>query len=307
MSRPPHAEAAALAAAAELMAELDQKPPADINPMDAAPAGIPPQLWASQLVDQYVEPTTSNYPGVLAINLDLPTRFARPWRLILNAPQNTQPNGGRDPLLNDSLQQGVFNLPRIIAPATALPPTLPAPAASMFTGRCVIRLGGDEVVADYPTRGAVWSLSTNKLAVMVMQEPGVGGVGARPARMHVSLQVGHAAPSWDTPTFTVRSPVAVNPAEAFQGAVPPRAVRCYFCPVPLNAGVLGNPVCRLWWYSIEGTVIDGVNIQAFNFNNVPPFRWDKYLVPPRAAFFAFENTAATDVWTNPSAIFDLSL
>lgn len=274
--------------------------PVHPDSLDLAPYGIPPQYWQGQSVDGYSETPTADMRFPL-IHLDLPRRYARPWRLICSAATNTIANGGTDPLVAGTpIALPLNNLGAV---------GLAAPAAQVVTAKLILDLGADVVFMDYPARGAVYSISAHKLDVYITVPPTIGLLGGRPARYHCKLEVGHAAPSWDRPTYTQRSALALVGSGVYQCAIPPRATEVTFMPnVSVTAsGLPTQPVGRLNFYDITGTRMDSrIFASSANRNSADYAGW-RYRVPPKASFAEAENTAAADTWTNPSLIFDLSI
>lgn len=283
-------------------------PPVNVNDV---PPGIPPELWAGQYVDRYVE-TGAAYPGASAIHLDLPRRYARDWRLICSAVTNAIANGGADPLLEQN-QGGVFpilNGPSVF-PSLAVP-ALPAPAIDWLPAVMVMQLGSDRVFVDYPGRGACYQLSAHKLDVMVFFRTTVATTHSA-GRYHLVLQPTYLPCAWNTPTFTTSYTAVPNTVGAYlNGAVPPRAVRCRFAPnddtssaVPMPAPV--PPNCSVLWYTTSGSLIECWTINPNLPGQLPPWLFDAWPVPTRAAFVQIVRNGGGGTWIGPSLIWELSL
>lgn len=296
-------------------------PPVDLSELDGpigndpswtAPPGIPPDLWALQTRDTIVwTPVGARaaWPGQRVVKIDLPLRFAaRPWRLLVSPTTNR--DNGTDPLIyNDEVpfQQNM------VTPA-AYPPTAPSDANDSNGASLVVKVGSELIRADYPSRGATYSVSTNSLEVYVFEpEFPPAGQGLQPVRYHVQVQPGNVGERWDLWTRTIVHESVPAPAGVeryLMTSIPPRAVSVRFNPNDVN----GDPLyARIEWFDANATMIESFQLTNANGANYP--RWlssggpAPWPVPQGAAYFVARRTAFAlgGDWEAPRTIWQLSI
>jgi hypothetical protein len=276
--------------------------PIQSPPDTSIPWGIPPAYWTEQKIEGTADATGLVWPGALLCHLSLPLAFHRQWRLVLSPARNA-------PVVGGVAQPGIDPLvtPNTSEPQTALTvagttgPVAGANAANASNARALLRIGPDVVYLDWPQRGAVYSIATNKLDVYAYDLQAGGGPPTRPVRFHAQLQLGHAgghAGGVDRPTCTVNMGSLADPgfgsAAPAACSVPPRAttVRIAICDETSAAGPPAYPTpigpnMVVMWTAADGSTLDSFHIQSGNMRNTAEWPAQPYYdVPAGAAFLS---------------------
>lgn len=281
--------------------------------IDDAPPGIPPMVWQAQTTDTEVEPTNRGWPGAQAIALSMPLKYTRPWRLVCEPITDISGNGGTDRLLaNFDPNIGALPLTNlgVVPPAV---PSLPPPAALTSGIRLVLSINTQQIVADYPARGAVYSINGENINASVFQIQIVAGPGLlRPIKCRVRLQDGFGA-TYDRPTLTLAYANVSNAnGDNLSGAVPPRAVAVRLVPnddtvsfAPPFFPAPPTPAYSMVFYSTTGEIVES---RATGEYPRPWWTLDEVPVPTDAAFIVvYRMSSAGGNWIAPRLVWRLSL
>lgn len=235
-----------------------------------------------------------------AISLQLPTKYARPWRVTCTV------GGGGTQAYN---RAGVP-----LQPSSGVPPT--TRYIQTRRARLIWQFDNvnDPVVTDLPAQGGTWLVACSKLIVSVL-DPGPDAPGDVP-KYQFHCEEAPTAPKPAAleamPRFTQDLSLAIGGGSSVGWVVPRRARAMWLRPNAYRTGIPPAAQASPWLVEFYDGQSNLCAFYAGTFGGSPNLGWPESVampVPSAAITYRVENTgsAGTQIWERPQAIFAIDL